>query len=399
MKSRQLIKVASRWFEDWFKYIKGSIEYGQISINGEYSFPGVLRVGESNAHYVIELTGAQDIGNTQEYHIRVPSGTEKIANATSFLNPGPRTNGATSALMVITSRDNIFSHLVFATRFDREKFEQHINVPIVGPRIQADADFDADVPLMIAGTADKLLFRDIDLIRSDGPQIFFRRISTIIVLKKTISERQLVDWLNGKSQFMLGMPERPDILGLNLDYSVSKEGFAVQLLSLANQDVTERIIDSFIQHNKSFFAQALGYIKAFSQPECKIINSDGLEGEFLIPDFMMLRQDGGCDILDLKKALIPSVTVGTRNRLRFNAYVAELVGQLEGYRRYFSSPENARWVTENLGITVADNPRLVGVVGNHNNFERDRVDLAIGPYRDNLSIISYSEVANLLRKK
>lgn len=112
----------------------------------------------------------------------------------------------------------------------------------------------------------------------------------------------------------------------------------------------------------------------------------------------MERHDGGYDILDLKKALIPKVTIGKMNRLRFSSYVRELIAQLDGYRRYFSSPENANWVKDQ-GITVNDNLRLIGIVGNHNNFERDRVDLAIGAHRNDFQIISYSEIINLLRKK
>ena len=111
----------------------------------------------------------------------------------------------------------------------------------------------------------------------------------------------------------------------------------------------------------------------------------------------MLRADGGYDILDLKKALIPSVTVGTKNRLRFSAYATELIAQLDGYRRYFSSPENGSWMRDQ-GIVAAANLRLIGIVGNHNNFDRNNVDIAIGPYRDNLAIISYSEVVNLLKQ-
>jgi hypothetical protein len=396
MRPAQLIRSTSEWLETWFISVKSRIDSGSISVSGEYSFPGILRIGESSNHYIIELTGASEISSSLEYHLQVPNSTEKVVNSAAFLNPGPQIGANAAALLTITSHDNAFSHLVLATPFDETVFQRHINVPLSGARI--NASFEANALIMIADAAYNLIFRDIDLVRSVGPQIFFRRISTALVVRKSTTKKELFEWLNRESQKMLNLTLRPDILGLNLDYSVSKEGFAVQLLSLSHQAVAERTIDSFIQHNQSFFAEALGYEAAFSQRVLKIINSTGLEGVHLQPDYLMIRQDGGCDILDLKKALIPPVTVGAKNRIRFSAYVTELIGQLEGYRRYFSAPENAQWVRENLGIAVTGNLRLIGVVGNHNNFERDNVDLAIGAYRDDLAIISYSEVVDLLRK-
>ncbi|MDO9229977.1 MAG: hypothetical protein Q7U03_10485 [Syntrophales bacterium] len=251
----------------------------------------------------------------------------------------------------------------------------------------------------VTETADKLVLRDIDIVRSQGPEIYFRRISTVLVLRKTIGEEELRAWLSEKAQYMFMAQVFADVLGINIDYSVSEEGFAVQLLSLSQQDVCEPTIDTFIRENASFFAKALGYRDAISQQQLQIINTEGLTGEYLQPDYLMLREDGGYDILDLKKALMSrQTTVGTQNRIRFSAYVAELIGQLEGYRRYFSLRENRDWVTSNLGINVSDNPRLIGIVGNHNNFERDQVDLAMGAYRDNISILSYAEIVNLLRK-
>jgi hypothetical protein len=193
-------------------------------------------------------------------------------------------------------------------------------------------------------------------------------------------------------------PPFSDILGLNVNYSVSKENFAIQLLGLTQQQVSEKIIDDFIKKNANFFAEALGYEKAIAQQRLKIIDGIGLNGDYLQPDYLMLKKDGTYDILDLKKALTHQITVGSRNRLRFSSYVNELIGQLEGYRRYFASNKNREWVQANLGITIAENPRLMGVVGNHNNFIRSSVDLVSEAYKDEITIIGYPEIISLLRK-
>lgn len=397
MESQQFIEYISEWFESWFKSIKTEIDSGDLKISGQYSFPSLLRIGESPDHYVVELTGAQNIDDSSKYRLQKPTKTEKVENAAFFLNPGGQTMDGARALMTITSEGNIFKHLTFATQFDQQEFERKINISLNSSRIQAV--FDAQIPLSITETADKLVFRDIDLIRMNGPEIFFRRISTAIVLKKNTNKEELYLWLNYTAQLMKQAPFS-DVLGINLDYSVSEEGFAMQLLSLTQQNIDEGIIDTFIQGNASFFASALGYKKALSQKKLKVINKEGLDKEFLQPDYLMLRDDGNYDILDLKKALIKSrsITVGEQSRIRFSAYATELIGQLEGYKRYFSNQENREWAKRNLGITIGEKLNLLGVVGNHNNFERDQVDMASKVYRENIIILSYSEIIDLLRK-
>jgi hypothetical protein len=210
-----------------------------------------------------------------------------------------------------------------------------------------------------------------------------------------------VDWLNALAHKGIHTDVRPDILGLNLGYDASDQSFAVNLLSLTNQATNERVIDRFIADRKRHFAKALGYKDAISQPSLKIIDSNelGPDDEFLQPDYLMEKEDGTYDILDLKKALVSSVTVGSPKRLRFNAYVNELIAQLHGYKRYFQSDKNREWAKTNLGIQTDQNLRLIGVVGNHNNFFRGTVDIALDQYKKHIVVFSYSDIVDLLKKR
>ena len=338
--------------------------------------------------------GAQDITDPTLYKIRRPNVTEKVKNVASFLNPGHRVGNAATALIKMSAEENIFRNLTFSTQFSQTEFNKRINVPLNPAHIQAKFTEEPETIIFVSQDADKLLFRDIDLVRTRGSEIFFKRITTIFVVKKTIAEKELGLWLLSNK---FGGPLPPDILGINTSYSVNKEGFAVQLLSLTQQDTGENVIDTFIQKNADFFASALGYQGVISQPKLRIIDSTGLEGEYLQPDYLMLRQDGTYDILDLKKSLIPNVTVGKRTRIRFSAYVDELVAQLAGYRRYFSLQKNREWASKNLNISVPKNPQLFGVVGNHNNFLREDVDLAQEQVQKDITVLSYSEIIDFLR--
>ena len=240
MNLNEFIKCSAEWFESWFRFISSKILARELIITGNFSFPTLLRVGESPSHYIIDFTGAQNIFKPKEYQIKRPERTEKVRNTSSFINPGPPTNGDALALFTVGGLDNGCSDLTFATKFDREKFRKHINVPLNKSRLQAD--FEATIPLKIIKAADRTLLRNIDLIRSDGLQIFFRRVSTTIVVKKNPTQAELVDWLSWRSLSELNATAGRDIIGLNIGYGVSQETFAVNLLSLTQQNVSEAII-------------------------------------------------------------------------------------------------------------------------------------------------------------
>ena len=74
-----------------------------------------------------------------------------------------------------------------------------------------------------------------------------------------------------------------------------------------------------------------------------------------------------------------------------------MIAQLEGYRRYFKLPTNAEWALRNNEVKVS-NPRVIGVVGNFENYSRPDVDLALEQYKDNITILSYPDIVALLHK-
>lgn len=176
--------------------------------------------------------------------------------------------------------------------------------------------------------------------------------------------------------------------------------FRQELLSLANQPVHETRIDDFINQHNALFAKALNYKGARSNIELKIIDKKGWDKSSLIPDYMMEREDGSYDILDLKKGLTKNnLTKGGKSRRRLTSYCYELVAQLEGYKRYFESPLNSQWALDNFGIKMNYSPRLIGIVGNQNSFFREEIDEALLVHRDNIVLFSYNDICDLLSSK
>ncbi|MFH1298633.1 MAG: hypothetical protein ABII07_02300 [Patescibacteria group bacterium] len=399
METKIFISTITQWFESWFNDIHSKLKTGNLKIDGVFSFPSFLRVGESPHHYITELCGAKEIRQTEKYSINSPKSAEKVPNVASFLNPGFKVASNASSLISVNAIENSFVNLTLASQFSAEEFSKTFNIQLNSSTIKAG--FDKAIPISVTKKANKLLLREIDLVRTDGLEIFFKRIFTALVVKKDIEYKQLIDWLDALVSRSINTPMRPDIFGLNLGYGASDESFSINLLGLANQTTNEKVIDRFIADQKECFAISLGYKNAISQPTLKLIDSEGLdsEGKFLQPDYLMEKENGTYDIIDLKKALVPSVTVGKPTRLRFSAYVSELIGQLQGYRRYFELDKNSKWAKNNLGIRTDQNLRLIGIVGNHNNFSREKVDIAISPYKNYIKIYSYSDVIDLLKKR
>jgi hypothetical protein len=82
-------------------------------------------------------------------------------------------------------------------------------------------------------------------------------------------------------------------------------------------------------------------------------------------------------------------------RMRFIDYASELIAQLKDYERYFSYEENIKYAHETYGIKIRD-LKLIGVIGNYNNFDRGEVDSSLD--KENVLVFSYYDIRDLLRK-
>jgi hypothetical protein len=393
MKREVALRNICDWFEYWFDLINARIHSGAVDIRRPYSYPNFLRFGETPAHFAFELTGAMEMSGLARFKMIAPTTPESHKNVTSFIVPGWKKHNPQQILFGFDDSTVEFRNLAIASHYEEQEFEKRLNKKLGDTGVFGN--FPSGSPFYVNNGCPTIVLSNIDLVSTELPQIFYKRIHCLIAFKKSMAAEEVFLWLDKLS----GAGFRdivPYIFGMNHGYPASRETFAAQLLSLAHQDVNEPVLDSFIAAHAEHFAQALGYKQAVSQVtlEIKDGNFDGLS---LRPDYLMLREDGKYDIVDLKRALTQAVVIGSKSRLRFSHYVYSLVAQLDGYRRYFATPENAKWAYNTLGISLADAVRLVGIVGNHNNFTREDVDTALCLHREDITIISYSELVSLLR--
>ncbi len=392
----EFCSTVKKFFEESLQNVNEEIRNGNIKIKVDYSFPSYLRIGESPQHWMAELTGASEMINVNNYGLEAPNVSEKHENTSAFFNPGLDIEDSMKPVSNIVAVKGVgFVNLCVATNYDYTAFKKFINLETSSTEVRLDS---AEVPITIQPDCKTIFFYNVDLIRTENFKLFFKSIPTAIAVKKNITRNELKQFLKQLVN-KLFKSRPPTIFGINIGYSYSSEKFARDLLSLTNQPINEPIIDGFIQKHLKFFTKGLGYQRGLSQTELKILEGDFGDKECLKPDYLMLRNDGFYDILDLKTSALKkkSITIGDTSRMRFNAYVSELISQLVGYERYFKLEKNYKWVLKKYGIKIR-NPKLIGIVGSFQNFDRSQVDLALEQYKDNIAILSYSDLINLLRK-
>lgn len=410
MTKKEFINISQKILEKWLNDLNRLIRQGNLSFPGTYSFNNILRIAESPSHYICELMGAKQHSPYENISIACPNRPERIKNTNSYFIPFSKQDNASATVRIIAD-DITLSGLRLTTDFDFHLVKEKINFALPDNLIDRKK---AETPLLINSSVKTFILNDITLIKTDSLRLIYRYIPTAIIINKNMDLDTYHKWLQTKLKQLplVSIPGSHDfsmayIIGININLDSEVEEFSRQLLSLSTQQIHETRIDSFLQENKRLFVESLGYIDCLVQPKLNwIVRKDGDPCES-IPDYLMKNATGTYDILDLKTGAIKyqSLTKGkkTKNggfvRVRFNDYVSELISQLKDYERYFSYTENHRWAIVNNEIRIdPDKVKLIGIVGNYNNFDRIQVSKALMAYDKRITILSYNDLVNLMRE-
>ncbi len=120
--------------------------------------------------------------------------------------------------------------------------------------------------------------------------------------------------------------------------------------------VSERDIQICLQQNPRLL-KTLGYSKVVPH-----VVLERVGGDPLIPDFFL--QPIGSEFWDILDIKLPNVKthVGTKNRMRYSADIAEVASQLREYGAYFDDPALADRIEQACGIRCYK-PKLIALVG------------------------------------
>lgn len=392
MQAREFIDAVGDCFERWLRILAVEISKGRLTFDGPHSFASGLRIASSPHHFVAELVGSTHMEHPDGLVLTRPNRPERVPNTSAFFSPGFHVDDSQTSALRIAREGGAFVNLTLCTAYDKAVFEKKIGSPLRGPSLCNPC---AEVPLVILPSADHLIFQNINIVRADRYRVMYRTVPTAVVVRHGVSRDYFTIEL--PREFGKSLREGHPLPGVNVGYDRRSGVFAEQLLSLADQDVHELVIDRFIRQHADCFAKALGYGRALAQVKLKWVRRTEGDPKESTPDYLMQRDDGYFDILDLKRGLLlRPVVKGKPGRLRFTDYVSELIAQLNGYRRYFATERNREWALRKRAVRVS-NPRLIGIVGNYDTFERDRVERVCQRYQDHIVLLSYSDVVDLLR--
>lgn len=381
--------------KEWVNHLDYSMRKHGSEFNNSFGFGNYVLINRLENHFVIEIIGFQEINQNPKFIVEDKPNNSDL---NFFINGGLKYDNY-KGLEPIFKTENSNNHQQLVNIGHRllsvAKIDNIVNVlfedlSMYKSRIKKEC---CELPFHFLEDTTNIFLNNISIISQVNEIYSFRRHSATIIIEKSISVIDFNSLLN--KIFDCSSFDFDKLNGCKLKHQLISE-----LKSLAYHKVDETAIDKFIQLISDKFANSLGYKSAKSNIRLEIQDptSKSTEKKYLTPDFMMEKEDGFYDILDLKLGLLNSnFAFGDWTNSYFSSYATKLIGQLNGYKRYFSDPENAKWAFENHSIKI-ENPKLIGIAGNHNNFDREVVDKALDGNIADFHLISYNELADLLKK-
>jgi hypothetical protein len=382
--------------EEWVNFLDISIKSLGKEFDSSYGFGNYILISRLENHFAIEIYGFQEINDKPKFIIE---DKPNKYNLNFFINGGKYYSQYDGLNCIVNGKNAnnqravySFSDLLLSVSNSNDV----IDVLFEDTKLYKDKILKegCDLPFHFSNECSNIFFSNISIVSQINGFYSFRRHSTTLIVNSSISEQDFTYFLNKVfdcANFDIGKP----LNGCKHKFQIISE-----LKSLAYYRIDETAIDKFIQLISNQFAKSLGYISAKSNLRLEIqdsISSD-TEKKYLTPDFLMERSDGFYDILDLKIGLLNyDFAFGDWTNSHFSGYASKLIGQLAGYKRYFSDSQNAKWAYENYSIRIKD-PKLLGIAGNHNNFDREIVDKALEGQISDFQFISYNELADLLKR-
>jgi len=175
---------------------------------------------------------------------------------------------------------------------------------------------------------------------------------------------------------------------------------AANFASLANvNQIYEPNITSFLEDNPSVLAEALGGFDIRGQVEVLwlVKRPDGVEEKAVKPDFLFEGIDGKWHICEFKLPLLDvnDLTVSTGSRRRLSTRASEGVEQLYHYDEFFTHSAHREYLNDEYGIKIADQPRLVLVIGSVENCDHEHVRQATRSREHRLELLDYDTLRSL----
>ncbi|QDW19014.1 hypothetical protein [Flavobacterium sp. KBS0721] len=363
-----------------------------IQFPNKPTYNSQIRIAETQEHYIAELLGNKDFEINKKTEITTRA-IEKVDNINSFVLGIYKISNPEIAILDFSKSSCNLGGIFLASSSDKRETENRLGIGIVKDGIQKES---ATIPIQFGEETNNSLLHQIELLRTVTSNIYYRHISFLVIVKKSSSLIEFKNWFREHLE-----QKWNNCAPAGIDFSADSANIRISrsLISLSEQNITERILDKYISQHSELFANSMNYKRALPQIELRWIKRNDNDPRISIPDYLMESKDGTYHIIDLKKGFLGRKLVkGKIGRERFIDYVTELVAQLINYERYFEESENRNYAKSNYNIEVNNELKLIGVVGGFYEYDDIAVSKILKQYSTKITIISYFDLATLIRK-
>lgn len=143
-----------------------------------------------------------------------------------------------------------------------------------------------------------------------------------------------------------------------------------EFIELINKkDVLEIEITKYLEENPLILQLAFGVDEL--NPQVDLIWQYETDMENLKPDFLPMKMDGYCDIMEFKLPKIKNKPkVGNKTRSHPSYEVDSYISQVECYNKWFSQDINRIWIEKEKGVKI-HNPSRYLVIGHSSEFSSE----------------------------
>ncbi len=384
----EFVRSSARAWNSYFNNVSEQIKTGKTDIgNRRALFPTMLLCTKTDNYYIAELLGSSETFSSLVVKRHVEPNINRYFNLfdvsedrgfTFKLDHGEKTG---------------LKDLILADRIDDEKVRSRFPfVQFQGNTVLTSVRGD-QVPIFFGRNHGSAYFVECKLINTLDSAIRVKTILYAIVVNKGFTKQRYIDTLNST------LSDGSKVLGITAVNSeeAKRQIVAAQFSNIyLTNKLRETTIGEFLKAHPEILNMSLSTRRFITEPHLPWVEKGAGNGDGAInPDLLVERDDGFCDIYDLKTALLnkASLTKGTRSRRRFIDYVQEGISQLANYKEYFEFEKNRAVAFQKYAVKVS-NPNLVLVVGSYENVNPNEIAEA-SRLLQNFAIIDYDTLMQL----
>ncbi|MEH6406054.1 MAG: Shedu anti-phage system protein SduA domain-containing protein [Leeuwenhoekiella sp.] len=383
MNFQQLISINEKVWDRYFKKIsKMQLEKGKLL------YPNILLSTECENFFIIELLGSN------EKYTGLTVKQNKVESINSYLFQFNYEDMLFSKLGI---HDDIHPFSMFKISFGspineknlKGRFFFHDRWPT---KFITTNKFGAVSMLAFNDNVNYIEFNDCCIVNKLEEIYRLKSINHVHIVHKAATKTKYKKYLyetlfikiNSSDDIKGAIYSHSDDISLDIMYSQFLNTYSFQKLR-------ETTIGEFLNQHPQIFTKALSAEKILYEPELKWLEGNPDKNEKSInPDFLIKRKDGYYDICDLK---LPywnkqKLTKGKRKRRSFLQIVDEAIAQLSNYEDYFNFEKNRIYAKSQYDIEIKD-PKLIIIIGNYNNYDKDEIKEASRKLKNNYLIMDY----------